>query len=125
MALRKSFKLSPCFYGPFQILQKIGEVAYKIALPSDAHLHPVFHVSCLKRKLRAHTVPLLMLPLIDEEGAVQAEPEKVLDRRFRKQGNQALTEVLVKWRGASDKDSTWVPYWKLREEFPHLVGKVL
>lgn len=44
-------KLSPRFYGPFQVMQKLGPTAYKLALPSDCLIHPVFHVSCLKKKL--------------------------------------------------------------------------
>lgn len=45
--------LSPRFYGPFQVLQKLGPVAYKLALPSNCLIHPVFHVFCLKKKLGA------------------------------------------------------------------------
>ena len=41
-------KFSPKFYGPFQIVQRIGEVAYKVALPEGYPIHPVFHISCLR-----------------------------------------------------------------------------
>ena len=47
-------KLSPKFYGLYQVLQCIGEVAYKIALPLTAKIHPVFHVSCLKKVIGNH-----------------------------------------------------------------------
>ena len=43
-------KFSPRFFGPFQIVQHIGEVAYKLALPEDCPIHPVFHISCLRQK---------------------------------------------------------------------------
>jgi len=44
-------KLAPKYYGPFRVIQKIGEVAYKLDLSTEAIVHPFFHVSCLKAKL--------------------------------------------------------------------------
>ena len=46
-------KFSPKFYGPFQIVQRISEVAYKVALLEGCPIHPVFHISCLRQKLGA------------------------------------------------------------------------
>ena len=49
LARRVNEKLSPRFYGPFKILQKIGPEAYKLELPDTARIHPIFHVSLLKK----------------------------------------------------------------------------
>lgn len=50
VSTRKNFKLSPKFYGPFQILQCVGLVMYKLKLPKETRINPVFHVSLLKKK---------------------------------------------------------------------------
>ena len=64
VAFRASHKLSPRFFGHLRIIQKIGEVAYKLALLAGPTILPVFHVSCLKAKLGLHTVPISTLPFV-------------------------------------------------------------
>ncbi|KAK0592694.1 hypothetical protein LWI29_023740 [Acer saccharum] len=51
VAIRKAAKLAPKYYGPFMILKKIGAVSYKLELPTESKIHPVFHVSLLKKKV--------------------------------------------------------------------------
>lgn len=46
----RNSKLSPYFYGPFEVVQKIGDVTYKLKFPDTSTIHPVFHVSLLKKK---------------------------------------------------------------------------
>jgi hypothetical protein len=124
VALRRNLKLAPRFFGPFQIIQKVGSVAYKLALPPESKIHPVFHVSCLKKKLGQQVLPFPTMPPVDRNGELKPEPEAILERRMQKIGTRPATEVLVQWCGAPKEDNTWELLYKLRDTYPHLVGKV-
>ena len=65
---KKDNKLSPKYYGPYKVLQNIGTMAYKLALPASSQVHLVFHVSCLKKVIGDKLpVPTIFLEL-DEKG---------------------------------------------------------
>jgi hypothetical protein len=125
VAMRKNLKLSPRFFGPYKILQRIGEVAYRLDLPPSAQIHPVFHVSCLKLKIGQHVTVLPTLPPVDGHGELKLEPESLLSRRMVKRHGRAVTEVLVRWKGALEEDDSWELLRDLQEQYPHLAGKVL
>ena len=118
VANRKCLKLSARFFGPFQVLEKVGEIAYKLALPPDAKVHPVFHVSQLKKHV-GHATTQSQLPLLDDQGLLAKEPLSILDRRIVKKKGQAVTEVLVQWRNTFPEDSTWEPFATLHHQYPH------
>ena len=103
VANRSCLKLSARFFGPYKILERIGKVAYKLQLPIGAKIHPVFHVSQLKKHIgpaqgQSH------LPLLDDSGSIVKEPLSILDRRLVKRHGQAATEVLVLWQNTFPED---------------------
>ena len=65
---KKDNKLSPKYYGPYKVLQKICTMAYKLELPASSRVHLVFHVSCLKKVIGDKIPVQTILPELDEEG---------------------------------------------------------
>ncbi|XP_058009641.1 uncharacterized protein LOC131183242 [Hevea brasiliensis] len=94
--LRHSLKLSPKYYGPYQIIAKYGTIAYKLVLPPTSSIHPIFHVSMLKKKLGNNVTPLVDLPTMNEEQVVVA-PEQVLQTRTITRDQQTVLQGLIKW----------------------------
>ena len=80
---KKDNKLSPKYYGPYKVLQKIGTMAYKLELPSSSRVHPVFHVSWLKKVIGENCLVQTIFPELDEEGKFILEPEEVTETRTR------------------------------------------
>ena len=102
---RQYQKLAPKYFGPYQVEDKIGSVAYRLKLPHNAQIHSVFHVSQLKRKVGAAGVIGSQLPVYGNTPTL--EPLAILARRMVKRGNQPVTQVLVHWTNSFPEDSTW------------------
>jgi hypothetical protein len=99
VAWQRNLELSPRFYGPFLVLSRQGAMTYNLELPLGSLIHPVFHVSQLKLKLRRAVTPLIHLPPMNLVGVVQAESEEILDRSSKRVHNRAIVELLVRWQG--------------------------
>lgn len=115
---RPSPKLSYKFFGPYEILARIGPLAYKLALPAESQVHPVFHVSQLKQHVPDHTPVFVSLPQPLELDSSELFPEAVLDRRLVKKGNAAYLQVLVQWSSLPTSMATWEDYEVLRKRYP-------
>jgi hypothetical protein len=116
-------KLAPCYIGPFPILEKCGSVAYKLDLPpSLAGVHDIFHVSQLKKCLKA---PMdVMLPEVTPLEADLSYPEhpiKVLDLKDCVMRRKTLKFFKIQWSNHSKEEATWESNDFLRSRHPDFV----
>ena len=105
----KRGKLSPRFIGPFEMLERIGTVAYRLALPpSMSGVHEVFHVSMLVKYTPdpAHVVDWGQIE-IDTDETFEEGPVCIVDSRDRVLRRKTVRLVRVLWRHCGVEESTW------------------
>jgi hypothetical protein len=81
-------------------------VAYKLALPSQSKLYPIFHVSFLKKVFGTKCQTQTSLPELDDEGSIWLQPQAFLAQRERCLHQRTIQEVLVQWKDTPPKDAT-------------------
>lgn len=108
-------KLSPKFYGPYLVLEKIGNVSYRLDLPITAQIHPVFHVSLLKQSAGP---PMGQPTVITTLPHGQKTPFRVLDSRVVRRRNKAVGQVLTQWYNEPLEGATWEYRDELQLRFP-------
>lgn len=116
--LRTHIKLQSKYYGPFRIIAKIGRVAYKLLLPDDASIHPVFHVSQLKKHVGPKAIPCADLPLVRPDGMIQTEPAMVLETRQVPRNNLPVVQWLVQWANLPPDEASWEDAAFMKKTFP-------
>ena len=116
-------KLFSQFCGPFTVLKKVGQVAYKLELPETSRVHPVFHVSRLRKRLynEDNVVDLGILVEYTEPPMQPHEPERVLDFHELRTRHHVCRQVLVNWKDHPDEGSTWENISTLKKRFPTFV----
>lgn len=120
-------KLSPRFIGPFAVLERVGAVAYRIAMPPSLSLvHDVFHVSML-RKYVSHPTHVLSYECLelDQDLSYEERPVQILDKRDKVLRNKTIPLVKVLWRNSKSEEATWELELDMREKYPELFAKIL
>ena len=118
MVNRPCAKLAFKFFGPYKIIEKIGSLAYKLYLPPESQIHPVFHVSQLKKHVGPKAVPCVDLPLVRTDGLIQTEPVMVLETRQVPRNNLPVVQWLVQWENLPPDEASWEDAAFIKKTFP-------
>ncbi|GJX54569.1 putative reverse transcriptase domain-containing protein [Tanacetum coccineum] len=118
----KKGKLAPRYVGPFEIVERVGPVAYRLKLPQELScVHDTFHVSNLKKCLAE---PDVQVPLdeieIDENLHFVEEPIEIVERDVKKLKRRRIPLVKVRWNSQQGAEYTWEREDKLRKKHPNL-----
>nr|GFA96104.1 hypothetical protein [Tanacetum cinerariifolium] len=118
-------KLSPRFIGPFEILDRVAKVSYRLALPPQlSHVHNVFHVSLL-RGYNYHPYHVIQYPFdkIREDLSFAEEPEAVLDRQERVMRKKTIPLIKVLWKNHPEREATWENEEVMWTDYPHFFSR--
>ncbi|GJY09874.1 putative reverse transcriptase domain-containing protein [Tanacetum coccineum] len=122
MRFGKWGKLNHRYVGPFKVLEKVGEIAYKLELPEElSRVHNTFHVSNLKK---CHADEPLAVPLdglhVDDKLHFVEEPVEIVDREVKRLKRSRIPLVKVRWNSKRGPEFTWEREDQFRKKYPHL-----
>ncbi|GJX51914.1 hypothetical protein Tco_0280283 [Tanacetum coccineum] len=121
----KRGKLNPRYVGPFNVIERVRTVAYKLELPQQlSRVHNTFHVSNLKKCLSGES---LMIPLeelrVDDKLHFVEEPIEVMDREIKQLKKSRIPIIKVKWNSKRGPEFTWERKDQFNQKYPHLFTK--
>jgi hypothetical protein len=111
---RANHKLSYKFFGPFEVLERIRHVAYRLKLHESSSIHPVIHVLQLKLAVGFKGVVRPDLP----DNPFLRVPMKVLSSRLVDHGGAQVSQVLIQWSQLPAELATWEDLEALKQLFP-------
>nr|GEV17535.1 putative reverse transcriptase domain-containing protein [Tanacetum cinerariifolium] len=121
----KRGKLNPRYVGPFKVLERIGDVAYKLDLPEElSRVHNTFHVSNLKK---CHADEPLAVPLdglhFDDKLHFVEDPVEIIDHEVKWLKQSRIPLVKVRWNSKQGPEFTWEHKDQFRKKYPHLFAR--
>ena len=122
MRFGKKSKLSPRFIGPYEVIEKVDPVAYRLALPLELeNIHSVFHVSMLRR-YRSDPTHVVSSETIElrPDLTYEEDPVEILAREVKELRNKKISLVKVLWRNHKTEEATWESEETMRQQYPQL-----
>jgi hypothetical protein len=113
-------KLSAKYYGPYPVVERIGAVAYKVKLPDGSRVHPVFHVSLLKKAVGTYQEDAELPDHLEGDKGTYYEPEDILAKRTIVVHGDEVCQFLVRWKGQDAAEATWEDAVTMKSQFPTL-----
>ena len=122
MRFGKKGKLAPRYIGPFEIRSRVGEVAYRLVLPPElSRIHPVFHVSMLRKYISdpSHVLQPQTVEL-SEDLTYEEYPVAIVDRQVRQLRTKEIPMVKVLWSNHAVEECTWKTEAAMQVAYPYL-----
>ena len=122
MQFGKKGKLASRYIGPFEILDRVARVSYRLALPPHlSQVHPVFHISLLRKYVpdEMHVLPVQEIT-VDDDLSYEESPIAIVDRQTRKLRNKEIVMVKVQWQRHSMEECTWESEQAMKDKYPQL-----
>jgi len=120
-------KLSPRYIGPYEIIEKLNLVPYRLDLPIELeHVHNVFHIFQLKKYISYPSHTIVSEPIEITENLVYEERlVQILDRRIKELRNKQIPLVKVLWTNHTSQEVTWETEEEMKVKYPHLFEVIL
>ncbi|GJS48675.1 putative reverse transcriptase domain-containing protein [Tanacetum coccineum] len=121
----KRGKLNLRYIGPFKVLAKVGDVAYRLELPQElSRVHSAFHVSNLKKCLSDESLAIMLDEIhIDNKLNFVEEPVEIMVRKVKRLKQSRIPIVKVRWNSRRGPEFTWEREDQFRKKYPHLFTK--
>nr|GEY28539.1 retrotransposon protein, putative, Ty3-gypsy subclass [Tanacetum cinerariifolium] len=121
----KKEKLASRYVGPFEIVECVGPVAYRLKLPQKLNcVHDTFHVSNLKKCLAETDVQVHLDEIeIDENLHFVEEPIEIVERDVKRLKRRRIPLVKVRWNSRKGDEYTWEREDQFRKKYPHLFSE--
>lgn len=110
-------KLATKYFGPYQIIKKVGAVAYSLKLPQQSKIHNTFHVSLVRKYHGPHPTDIEnSIPQLYDSDSY---PLSVLEIWNVKKNNVDVIQWLIQWNGCAREEATWKNATSIMQKLPN------